>query len=87
MQLFSRNKTDYSKLVLLMGRYFQIRDDYCNLKQQEVFMCCTIFIYSVFKENRGKSCVAHELKCKCDKLWVRFLLERMKYLIFSFTRH
>ena len=38
MQLFSQNKSDYSKLVLLMGRYFQIRDDYCNLSQQEVLI-------------------------------------------------
>ncbi|CAH0725055.1 unnamed protein product, partial [Brenthis ino] len=35
MQLFSENKKDYSKLVLLFGRYFQIRDDYCNLSQRE----------------------------------------------------
>ncbi|CAH2241851.1 jg16240 [Pararge aegeria aegeria] len=35
MQLFSECKTDFSKLALHLGLYFQIRDDYCNLRQQE----------------------------------------------------
>ncbi|CAK1545966.1 unnamed protein product [Leptosia nina] len=35
MQLFSNNKTDYSDLVLNMGLYYQLRDDYCNLVHQE----------------------------------------------------
>ncbi|XP_052740716.1 terpene synthase [Bicyclus anynana] len=35
MQLFSDNKTDYSNFALLLGMYFQLRDDYCNLMQQE----------------------------------------------------
>ncbi|CAH0729177.1 unnamed protein product, partial [Brenthis ino] len=35
MQLFSENKTDYSKLVNMIGCYFQIRDDYCNLVHPE----------------------------------------------------
>ena len=41
MQLYSDNKKDYSKIISIMGRYFQIRDDYCNLIHQEV-----IFIYT-----------------------------------------
>ena len=36
MQLFSENKEDYMSLICLMGRYFQIRDDYANLKFEEV---------------------------------------------------
>ncbi|XP_037044777.1 geranylgeranyl pyrophosphate synthase isoform X1 [Bradysia coprophila] len=31
MQLFSDNKRDFSKLTAILGLYFQIRDDYCNL--------------------------------------------------------
>jgi len=36
MQLFSSNKEDYSKLTAILGLYFQIRDDYCNLSLKEV---------------------------------------------------
>nr|AGW99945.1 geranylgeranyl diphosphate synthase [Choristoneura fumiferana] len=35
MQLFSENKSDFSKLSAILGLYFQIRDDYCNLCLQE----------------------------------------------------
>ncbi|XP_069695704.1 terpene synthase isoform X2 [Periplaneta americana] len=35
MQLFSENKADFSKLTGILGLYFQIRDDYCNLCLQE----------------------------------------------------
>ncbi|RWS27839.1 geranylgeranyl pyrophosphate synthase-like protein, partial [Leptotrombidium deliense] len=35
MQLFSDDKRDYSKLVTLLGSYFQIRDDYVNLKSDD----------------------------------------------------
>ncbi|RVE45823.1 hypothetical protein evm_009504 [Chilo suppressalis] len=35
MQLFSDNKSDFSKLAAIFGLYFQIRDDYCNLCLQE----------------------------------------------------
>uniref|UniRef100_A0A1L8DZQ0 Putative geranylgeranyl pyrophosphate synthase/polyprenyl synthetase n=1 Tax=Nyssomyia neivai TaxID=330878 RepID=A0A1L8DZQ0_9DIPT len=35
MQLFSDNRTDYTKLTALLGLYFQIRDDYCNLMSQD----------------------------------------------------
>ncbi|CAG4917875.1 geranylgeranyl pyrophosphate synthase [Colias croceus] len=37
MQLFSDNKSDFSKLASILGLYFQIRDDYCNLCLQEYF--------------------------------------------------
>lgn len=36
MQLFSENKSDFTKLSAILGLYFQIRDDYCNLRVQEV---------------------------------------------------
>jgi geranylgeranyl diphosphate synthase type 3 len=36
MQLCSENKADFTKLAGTFGRYFQIRDDYCNLCLQEV---------------------------------------------------
>ncbi|KAK9506238.1 hypothetical protein O3M35_008209 [Rhynocoris fuscipes] len=35
MQLFSDNKADYTKLAGILGLYFQVRDDYCNLCSQE----------------------------------------------------
>ncbi|XP_026322482.1 geranylgeranyl pyrophosphate synthase [Hyposmocoma kahamanoa] len=35
MQLFSENKSNFSKLSAILGLYFQIRDDYCNLCLQE----------------------------------------------------
>lgn len=35
MQLFSANKKDFSKLTAILGLYFQIRDDYCNLRMKE----------------------------------------------------
>jgi hypothetical protein len=31
MQLFSENKADFTKLLLIMGRYYQIWSDYCSL--------------------------------------------------------
>ncbi|KAJ8727377.1 hypothetical protein PYW07_001496 [Mythimna separata] len=37
MQLFSDNKSDFSKLSGILGLYFQIRDDYCNLRLTELF--------------------------------------------------
>lgn len=38
MQLFSENQEDFSKLAAILGLYFQIRDDYCNLGQKEVIL-------------------------------------------------
>lgn len=35
MQLFSENKKDFSRLTAILGLYFQIRDDYCNLHLKE----------------------------------------------------
>jgi len=35
MQLFSDNKKDFSRLTAILGLYFQIRDDYCNLRNKE----------------------------------------------------
>lgn len=34
MQLYSTNKTDLIPLVDLLGKHFQIRDDYINLKSE-----------------------------------------------------
>lgn len=38
MQLFSDSQQDFSKLTAILGLYFQIRDDYCNLICKEVFL-------------------------------------------------
>jgi len=35
MQLFSQNTSDYSPLLDALGLFFQIRDDYANLKSEE----------------------------------------------------
>ncbi|XP_029649893.1 geranylgeranyl pyrophosphate synthase isoform X2 [Octopus sinensis] len=34
MQLFSSNQSDFKNLLELLGLYFQIRDDYCNMKDK-----------------------------------------------------
>jgi geranylgeranyl diphosphate synthase type 3 len=36
MQLFSHDKRDFSQLIAILGTYFQIRDDYSNLKSPQV---------------------------------------------------
>lgn len=36
MQLFSECKEDFVPLTSILGLYFQIRDDYCNLSSEEV---------------------------------------------------
>lgn len=36
MQLFSDNTSDFTTLTGILGLYFQIRDDYCNLCLREV---------------------------------------------------
>jgi geranylgeranyl diphosphate synthase type 3 len=36
MQLFSENKTDFTKLLVILRQYLQIQNDYCNMWQQEV---------------------------------------------------
>lgn len=36
MQLFSENKSDFSKIAGIIGLIFQIRDDYGNLMLKEV---------------------------------------------------
>lgn len=36
MQLFSDNKSDFTKLAGILGLYFQIRDDYQNLCSKDV---------------------------------------------------
>lgn len=41
MQLFSEDRRDFSSLINLMGTYFQIRSDYCNLKSKTV-TCSTL---------------------------------------------
>ena len=35
LQVYSQNKHDFASLINLIGRYFQIRDDYANLKFTE----------------------------------------------------
>ncbi|XP_045770426.1 geranylgeranyl pyrophosphate synthase-like [Maniola jurtina] len=35
LQSFSEDKTDYTNLALTLGKYFQIREDYCNIGKQE----------------------------------------------------
>lgn len=36
MQLFSQNKSDFTKLAGILGLHFQIRDDYINLRSKDV---------------------------------------------------
>ena len=42
MQLFSEDKRQFEYLTTLLGTYFQIRDDYANLKSAKV-ICLFIF--------------------------------------------
>lgn len=39
MQLFSHNKSDFTKLAGILGLSFQIRDDYKNLCSKDVSLC------------------------------------------------
>ncbi|XP_050669647.1 terpene synthase-like [Leptidea sinapis] len=41
MQLFSDQKTDYSNLVIKLGMYFQVRDDYCNICKPKALQECS----------------------------------------------
>lgn len=43
MQLFSESTNDFTKLTGILGLYFQIRDDYCNLCLQEVGKVLELF--------------------------------------------
>jgi len=36
MQLFSENTADFTKLTGILGLYYQISNDYCNLCRKEV---------------------------------------------------
>jgi geranylgeranyl diphosphate synthase type 3 len=36
LQLLSDNKVDFTRLAGILGQYFQIRDDYCNLCMEQV---------------------------------------------------
>lgn len=44
MQLFSENKEDFTKLTAILGLYFQIRDDYCNLSLKEVITLVLLLV-------------------------------------------
>ena len=48
MQLFSDDKRDLSYLISLLGTYFQIRDDYANLKSASV---CLIIITELIADS------------------------------------
>lgn len=43
MKLFSESDKDFSKLTAILGLYFQIRDDYCNLTSEEVYKRFTFY--------------------------------------------
>lgn len=45
MQLFSENKSDFSKLSGLLGLYFQVNDDYINLNSKDVCLLLHGFYY------------------------------------------
>lgn len=59
LQLFSDDKSDYTMLTGTIGLYFQIRDDYINLKSQNVssignrvfFMSYNFLLYRNWSEN------------------------------------
>ena len=36
LQLFSENTVDFTKLTGILGLYYQISNDYCNICRQEV---------------------------------------------------
>ncbi|KPJ08397.1 Geranylgeranyl pyrophosphate synthase [Papilio machaon] len=51
MQLFSENKSDFSRLSSILGLYFQIRDDYCNLCLQEA---TAVYTEQLLQLHRGQ---------------------------------
>lgn len=53
MKLFSDSDKNFSKLTAILGLYFQIRDDYCNLTSEEVREhrdCIECFFIVVFQK-------------------------------------
>lgn len=42
MKLFSDSDKNFSQLTAILGLYFQIRDDYCNLKSEEAWPTVSI---------------------------------------------
>lgn len=77
MQLFSHDKRDFSELISLFGTYFQIRDDYANLKS------------SLYEENKsycedlteGKFSfpIIHGIKTHCeDSTLINIIRQRTK---------
>ena len=68
-----------------------------NILEIDTFLSTSSIKYNNFNSIIGKIDTKIEIKgncdagaqawdCKCDRLWVRFPLEEMKYLIFSFPR-
>ncbi|VVD04152.1 unnamed protein product [Leptidea sinapis] len=68
MQLFSDQKTDYSNLVIKLGMYFQVRDDYCNiyiLKQKTNDLTLKQYCVSLL-EQAGSLQYTRDLLTKLD---------------------
>jgi geranylgeranyl diphosphate synthase, type III len=78
MQLFSDNEKDFTKLTAILGLYFQIRDDYCNLNSKE---------YSENKsfcedltEGKFSFPIIHAVQCQThDRQVLRKLRLKLKY--------
>ncbi|XP_041970382.1 geranylgeranyl pyrophosphate synthase [Aricia agestis] len=99
MQLFSENKSDFTKLSSILGLYFQMRDDYCNLYSQEYSenksFCEDLTegkfnfpIIHAIKNNKEDNQVIHILRQRTRDVEVKkyciSLLER--YGSFQYTR-
>lgn len=52
MQLFSENHADFTKIAGILGLYFQIRDDYCNLCLKEVCVLTENSYFTVYTVYR-----------------------------------
>lgn len=70
MKLFSDSDKDFSKLTAILGLYFQIRDDYCNLTSKEVIFDTLIF--------RAHSVGHFYLNCICFFFFLNFKYSESK---------
>ncbi|CAH2105311.1 unnamed protein product [Euphydryas editha] len=76
IQLFSKNKTDYTKLVVILGTYLQIHDDYCNLNHQKA--CTETRFCEDITEGKFTLPIIHAMKTPYGEQILNILRQRTR---------